>query len=125
VGVERHKEWNPFILWANGHPAEGKAIKIQVAKQSMPLGAAILRLEPGREMIWAAHLPLGLIKPQYSQLIEPAAGSGTARSLRGGWNDYLGYSSSRAALSGRCGGAGHSLVGLPESAIPRMNRAAG
>lgn len=71
IDLSKYSEWNPFILSANGKLQESSVITIQVAKQPIPFKAKIIRLVPNRELTWKAMLPLGVLRPKYTQKIEP------------------------------------------------------
>ena len=68
-----YAEWNPFIAKAEGKVAEGAIVQFQMATQPGTLRAKVVKAEPNRELTLATLIPLGLLRPRYTQRIEPVS----------------------------------------------------
>jgi hypothetical protein len=70
-----YRDWNPFIVRASGRLAVGGALDVTFAPpggRSMQFRPVIVRLEPERELAWAAKLLVpGLFDGEHAFRIEP------------------------------------------------------
>ncbi len=78
--VSGYPAWNRLIEPAEGELREGGILSIKVAGQQRPVNARVLRFVPERELTLETLQPLRLLRPVFSQRLEP---------LGEGWVRYV------------------------------------
>ncbi len=79
--LERYREWNPFIVRAAGRLAVGSVLDVTfvpVGGRAMRFRPVVVRLEPERELAWAARLLVpGLFDGEHAFRLADSSAGGT------------------------------------------------
>lgn len=71
---DRFPEWNPFVIKVEGKPIKGEILKIDVQLPDsfkLKFTPEVLAANPGQELRWVGHMPLGAFRGEHFYLIEP------------------------------------------------------
>lgn len=83
--LERYRDWNPFIVRAAGRLAVGCALDVTfvpVGGRAMRFHPVVVRLEPVRELAWAARLLVpGLFDGEHAFRLSDGGAGGTRLEL--------------------------------------------
>ncbi|MFH8747487.1 SRPBCC family protein [Streptomyces rimosus] len=75
VDFENYRNWNPFVLWAEGRPVVGETLKAHIRPpggKGMTHQPTVLIAEPGRHLQWLGKVAVpGLFSGRHEFILEP------------------------------------------------------
>jgi hypothetical protein len=79
----RYPEWDPGMLRLEGRVAPGEKITAYTkASPDRAFPVTVIEFVPGRKMVWASGMPLGLFKGERTFTLAPQADGSTEVALR-------------------------------------------